>query len=143
MSEQDNVRVAEQIFAAFNSHDLKLSRPYEATGYLTEAPGSARPMDADQARAYNQVFLDAFPDLHFDLKQKIAQGDFVVVNWVASGTHKGGLRTPTGHMVAPTGKKAMVTGSTTLQFKNGKAAYAWVFWDMASLLSQLGLMPEM
>jgi len=73
----------------------------------------------------------------------IAQGDFVVVNWMSTGTHTGGLRTPTGAVIPPTGKKAMVPGSTTYQFRGGKVAQTWVHWDMTTLLAQLGLMPGM
>ena len=143
MSEQDNLRIAEKFFEAFNNHDLNQMKPFEAGDFKTEAPGARGAMDANQARAYNQGFIDAFPDLHFDLRQMVAQDDYVVINWVASGTHKGGLRTPTGDTVPPTGKKAIVPGSTTYQIKNGKTVHAWVFWDMVTLLAQLGLMPGM
>jgi predicted ester cyclase len=67
----------------------------------------------------------------------------VVINWVATGTHNGGLRTPTGDTLPPTGKKASVPGSTTYQFKGAKVARSWVYWDMVTLLAQLGLMPGM
>ena len=66
-----------------------------------------------------------------------------ILNWVASGTHTGPLRTPTGASIPPTGKKAVVPGSSTYQFKNGKAVHTWVHWDMVTLLDQLGLMPGM
>ena len=141
MSEQDNIRVVEKLFEALNNHDLNQAKPFEANDYKFEAPGMPGAMDASQSRAYNQGFIDAFPDLHFDLKQKVAQGDYVVINWVASGTHKGGLRTPKGDIVPPTGKKGEVPGSTTYLVKNGKASHGWTFWDMVTLLTQLGLMP--
>ena len=65
----------------------------------------------------------------------------VVAHWSATGTHNGPLLTPTGDSIPATGKKAQVSGSTTYEFKDGVIARNWVFWDMASLLSQLGLMP--
>ena len=55
----------------------------------------------------------------------------------------GGLRTPTGTVIPPTGKKVMVPGSTANQFEVGKATQSWVHWDMVTLLAQLGLMPGM
>ncbi len=143
MSENGNVRVTEKFFEAINAHDLSQPGEYYADDYLYEAPGSPGALNQEQAQAYTQGFLDAFPDLHFDLKHKIAQGDYVVVNWVATGTHKGSLMTPTGDILAPTNKKAVVPGSTTYQFKDGKAVRSWVHWDMVTLLAQLGLMPGM
>ena len=85
----------------------------------------------------------AFPDLQFKLNHTINQGDFVVVNWLSGGTHTGGLRSPSGAVIPPTGKKGLVPGSTTYQFKGRKVVQSQVHGDMATLLAQLGLMPKM
>jgi len=143
MSEQDNARVAEKFFEVINDHDLSRHSDLLSPDFRSDQPGAPAPMNQEQDNAYIQVFIDAFPDLHFDFRQTIAQGDFVVVNWAASGTHKGSLKTPTGSMLPPTGKHAIVPGSTTYQFKNGKIMRAWNHWDMVTLLAQLGLMPGM
>ena len=143
VSEQDNIRIAEKLFEALNAHDLSRGSEYEAADYKFEGPGTNGAQNRDQARAYTRGFLNAFPDLHFELKQKAAQGDYVVINWVASGTHTGPLLTPTGATIPPTGKKGIVPGSTTYQIKNGKAVAGWTYWDMVTLLAQLGLMPGM
>lgn len=143
MNETENIRVAERLFDGFNAHDLKQGEAFEAEDYRHEAPGAPGALDREQARAYLQGFIDAFPDVHLEVTHKIAQGDWVVFNWVGSGTHTGGLRTPTGEVIPPTGKKISVPGSTTYQFKNGKAIYNHTYWDMVTLLAQLGLMPGM
>jgi steroid delta-isomerase-like uncharacterized protein len=144
MSEFDNIRIAEKLFDAINAHNLDLGDSYEAVDYKFEGPGTERSggaLNRDQARAYTQGFINAFPDLHFELKQKVAQGEYVVINWVGSGTHTGPLPTPTGDTLPATGKKATVAGSTTYQIINGKVVKGWTYWDMVSLLSQLGIMP--
>jgi steroid delta-isomerase-like uncharacterized protein len=143
MSEQENTRNAEKFFEAMNAHNLDLYQDLLAPEYRSDAPGAAAPQTADQSRAYNQGFLDAFPDLHFEIRHRVAQGDFVVLDWVASGTHTGPLRTPTGATIPPTGRRAVVPGSSTYQFKNGKVIHGWNHWDMVTLLAQLGLMPGM
>ena len=143
MSEQENVKIAMKFFEGLNSHVPGANRELQTSDYKQEAPGAAGTQNSSQAEAYVQGFMEAFPDLHFDIRHTIAQGDFVVVNWIGSGTHTGGLRTPTGAVIPPTGKKAMVPGSTTYQFKGGKAIQSWLHWDMTTLLAQLGLMPGM
>jgi steroid delta-isomerase-like uncharacterized protein len=100
-------------------------------------------LDASQAWAFLGVFRTAFPDLHLAVTRTVAQGDDVVAHWTATGTHTGPLRTPSGNSVPPTGKKVVVVGSTTFELKAGKIAHDWIFWDMTSLLGQLGLMPPM
>ena len=138
-----NLQVAERLFAAINAHDLSGTKKEYAEGFRGESPGVGSDLTFEKSTANTQGFLDAFPDLHFELRHKIAQGDFVVVNWVATGTHKGALTTPTGDKIPPTNKKAAVPGSTTYQFKDGKVIRNWVHWDMVTLLAQLGLMPGM
>ena len=143
MSEQDNVRAVEMIFEALNAHDVNRNSDLIADDFRSDAPGAPGPMTRDQNNAYIQGFIDAFPDLHFETRHLIAQGDFVVINWIGSGTHKGGLRTPTGAVIPPTGKRCVVPGSLTYQFRNGKIVASYSHWDMVTLLAQLGLMPGM
>ena len=144
MSEIDNIRIAEKLFEAINAHKLELGDSYQAVEYKFEGPGTARnggALNRDQAKVYTQGFINAFPDLHFELTQKIAQGEYVVINWIGSGTHNGPLTTPTGDTLPATGKKAVVAGSTTYQIINGKVVKGWTYWDMVSMLSQLGILP--
>ena len=143
MSEQENIKIAQSFFQDWNDHALGRNDHMLADNYEAHAPGSPGPQTKEQARAYNQGFLDAFPDSRFEITLTIAHGDHVVTHWMISGTHTGALRTPSGGAIPPTGKKATVTGSTTAEIKNGKAVRGWTFWDMAGLLIQLGLMPPM
>jgi steroid delta-isomerase-like uncharacterized protein len=143
MSDSVNIKAAQSFFDAWNMGDLSKADSYEAGDFMSEAPGSPGPLNAQQTRAYNQNFLTAFPGSKFELLHTITQGDFVVINWKISGVHTGPLQTPSGGSIPPTGKKATVTGSTTAQVKDGKIVRNWSFWDMASLLMQLGLLPPM
>jgi steroid delta-isomerase-like uncharacterized protein len=144
MSEQENIKAAHAFFDAWNAGDLSQGDEYNAADFMAEGPGAATPMNTEQNRMYSQNFLTAFPGSKFEILLTIAQGDYVVTNWKASGgTHSGPLRTPSGGTVPPTGKSAVVMGSTTTQLKNGKITHSWTFWDMASLLGQLGLLPPM
>lgn len=143
MSEQDNIKVAKASFDAWNAHDFSQLDALEADGLMVEGPGAPGPMNKEQARMYNEGYLTAFPDIHFEVTRTIAQGDFVVVHWTGTGTHTGPMRTPSGGTIPPTGKKGMVSGSSTFEIKNGKIVHGWTYWDMTALLGQLGLMPAM
>lgn len=72
MSEQDNLRIAEKLFEAINAHDLGRSKEYYTSDYQYEAPGAPGLLNLEQSQAYTQGFIDAFPDLRFELKHKIA-----------------------------------------------------------------------
>ena len=143
MSELDNIRTTEAYYDALNAHDVGRLSEYQASGYTFQGPGLPGPVGTGEDAAYIQGFIDAFPDLHFELTHKIAQGDFVVVNWVGTGTHDGPLRTPSGDSVPATGRTGTNFGSNTIEFENGKVLHSRVYFDMAALLAQLGLMPGM
>jgi steroid delta-isomerase-like uncharacterized protein len=143
MSEQENLKAANSFFEAWNSGDLHRGLAYEAEDFKNEAPGSLSPMNSEQSLAYNQNFLTAFPGTKFKVLLTVVQGDYVVINWTISGKHAGPLHSPSGAAIPPTGKTVTLTGSTTAQVRNGKIVHSWSYFDMASLLGQLGLMPPM
>jgi steroid delta-isomerase-like uncharacterized protein len=144
MSEQENIKAAHAFFDAWNANDLSKSDPYQADDVIAEQPGAPGPMNREQSRAYLQNFLTAFPGSKFEVLLTITQGDYVVDHWkVGGGVHSNPLQTPSGGTIPPTGKTATVVGSTTWLIKNGKVAHSWAFWDMTSLLGQLGLLPPM
>jgi steroid delta-isomerase-like uncharacterized protein len=144
MSEQENIKAAHAFFEAWNDGDLSKSDPYQADDVIVEQPGAPGPMDREQSRMYLQNFLTAFPGSKFEVLLTITQGDYVVDHWkVSGGAHSNPLQTPSGGSIPPTGKTATVMGSTTSLVKNGKVTHSWGFWDLASLLGQLGLLPPM
>jgi predicted ester cyclase len=143
MSEQANLASVEKIFSDLNARNLGSNDDLYAAGYQYQAPGAPGPLNLEQSRGYVEGFLTAFPDLHFELKTKVAQGDYVAVSWESTGTHTGPLRTPTGDTLPPTNKKVHGTGSSFYQFKNGKIVSSQIYWDMVTLLAQIGMMPGM
>jgi predicted ester cyclase len=83
-----NYQIADEIFAPdYLRHDL---RPTQA------APGP------EGQKQIARAFRTAFPDLRFDVEMVIAEDDYVVARWTASGTHTGpwGGIEPTGRSVA-------------------------------------------
>lgn len=144
MSDQENLKAARSFFDAWNAGDFTQAEAYNAPDFMAEAPGAPGPLNQEQNRMYLQNFATAFPGVKFEILLSISQGDYVVLHWKASGgTHSGPLMSPSGASIPPTGKSATVMGSSTAQVKNGKVSHSWTFWDMASLLGQLGLLPPM
>jgi len=91
----------------------------------------------DGARQFVKLYLTAFPDLHLDVEAILPAGEsHVVVRWRSSGTHKGPLAN-----IPATGRKGGVHGCTVMEVKNQKIAHAWVYFDNAHLLRQLGVLP--
>jgi ferritin-like metal-binding protein YciE/predicted ester cyclase len=133
--------LARKAFDALNEHNLDKWSQCVSDSFRSEAPGAVGVQNKTEAREYNQIFINAFPDLRFTITQIISEGDRAAVHWEATGTHKGQLRTPTGDMIPPTGKQVKGVGCTILEGKGDKLTRGWIFWDMVSLLHQLDMMP--
>ena len=86
------------------------------------------PIDDAALQVYMQGAWTAFPDLTFQDTQTIAQGDYVVVNWIATGTHKGPMVSATGATFPATGRKVTYPGSETMEFKDGKIVREESHW---------------
>jgi len=100
--------------------------------HITGQPGPLK--GTDQWKSFLQVFLTAFPDLHFTMEDQIAAGDMVAHRWSATGTHTG----PLGP-VPPTGKKVSIDGLIIDRLVNGKIAERWEQYDGTLMMQQLGL----
>ena len=139
MSREKNIKTAMALIDSFNVHDLSKWYATLADDYTASYP-LARAMNKEQAKAYNQPFISAFPDLRFDVQRTLADGDFVVIHWMASGTHTEPLTPMSGETIPPTGKKVSLPVIVITKIKDGKIASEWTGWDQVEMLTQLGLM---
>jgi steroid delta-isomerase-like uncharacterized protein len=90
-----------------------------------------------ELRAFGQQVFNAFPDFKIELATHVATRDWAMLEWTMSGTHHGDLPA-----MPATGKSFSVRGATALQLKNGRISRNSDYWDMATLLTQLELMPS-
>ena len=138
MAGQDNLHIARESFAAWNAHDVEAFVKRLDTKTIWESDTFPAPFVGHEGtRQFFKLYLTAFPDLHLDVEAILPGGEsHVVVRWRSSGTHKGPFAT-----IPATGRKGSVHGCTVMEVKNQKVAHAWVYFDNAHLLRQLGVLP--
>jgi steroid delta-isomerase-like uncharacterized protein len=141
VSEKDNIRVAEENTKAMNAHDNVRIRSFHGEGYQFQSPAAPGPVDEAARDAYMEETWTAFPDLTFETVQTIAQGDYVVLNWICTGTHTGPMHLPTGETVPATGLKVTAPGSVTIELKDGRIVREHSYFDDMGIMAQLGLLP--
>jgi steroid delta-isomerase-like uncharacterized protein len=90
----------------------------------------------DELRAFGQQVFNAFPDFRIELASHFAAADSAMLEWTMSGTHQGDLPG-----MPATGRAFSVRGVTVLALDDGRISRNSDYWDMATLLTQLGLMP--
>jgi steroid delta-isomerase-like uncharacterized protein len=138
MSEQDNLRIARQGWDAWNAHDPDSFVKLIADDFVSESDTLPTPLRGrDGARQSMQMYIKAFPDLHFDIEQMIASGEYVITRWHGKGTHKGELMG-----IPASGRRgAGIHGCNITEYRGGKIVREWVYWDVATLFRQIGAMP--
>ncbi len=94
------------------------------------------PLKATGAQLLKEVFGTlhrAFPDLHVEVEDVIAEGDKVVGRNTVTGTHQGEYMG-----MQPTGKSIKYNEIFIFRFVNGRVAETWGVADVLSQLRQLG-----
>ncbi len=87
--------------------------------------------------AYNQRYLDAFPDLEYTVEDVLAEGDRVAFRARMRGTHRG-----PSVRVEPTGRAFEGEGIIIARIEDGKVAERWASFDALGTLRQLGLVSD-
>jgi len=89
-------------------------------------------------KQFVEMYRAAFPDVRFTIHDQIADGDKLVTRYTATGTHKGELMG-----IAPTGKRANVTGISIDRYQSGKLVESWANYDTLGMFQQLGIVPTL
>jgi steroid delta-isomerase-like uncharacterized protein len=143
MAESDNARLARAFYESWNERDFDRGAELVAEDGVQTIVGSGERFEGpDGFRRFSRMWADAFPDGRVEIESLIEAGDRVVVEFVGRGTHTGPLVSPMGE-IPPTGRTVELRLCDVYEFRNGKMQAQRSYFDTASLMQQLGIMPEM
>jgi steroid delta-isomerase-like uncharacterized protein len=138
----DNATIARTLYEAWNERDFDRSAALMADdGEIVIVGSGARFVGPDGARQFDQMWAGAFPDGKAEIDNLIDAGDTIVVEFTGRGTHTGTLTSPGGDIPA-TGRSITLQLCDVIRLENGKVKSTKSYFDSASLLMQLGVMPE-
>lgn len=106
----------------------------EYIGHTNNAPDTIGP---EAIKLGICAYRTAFPDLHFEIEEQIAEGDTVVTRWSACGKNQHSLP----HIHATAGHRVTLKGVTINRFAWGKCIESWDHWDNLSVFQQLDAVP--
>lgn len=143
MSIQDNLKLDEENFAAWNAHDIERSLAVYSDEVVWTDIGSPQPLHGKEAaRQYIQGWFSAFPDIKIMVTNRLVTEDQVAGEMTFTGTNSGPLQFgPGGPAIPATGKQAIGKATYFVRIKNGKAVEVHTYPDTAGMMMQLGLMP--
>jgi hypothetical protein len=123
---------------AFNKRDLDAYAKLFASDCVIEAPGfSGRGVEA--ARAFDRIYLDAFPGARIDPLRMMSRGGHVAsANWMQGGKHQGPLKTPAGD-IPPTGAEFNVPYCASFVIEDGRIKLQRLLFEADFIPVVLGL----
>jgi steroid delta-isomerase-like uncharacterized protein len=123
----------QQAFAAWSAQD-----PDKVVAYYTEdvvyedvAYGAVN-HGRVELRKFAAGFMEAVPDLKLEMVSSSIHNGHGVAEWVLSGTDKG---------LYKTGKKFSVRGASVFEMRGGKCSSNRDFYDLATIMRQVGVLP--
>jgi len=141
MSKEDHATVIQALFDAFNKGDLASAASLVTQDFeLVDVPAGYTFHGSDGLLQWFQGFLTAGPDAKTEIFNTIVEDDWVATEHIGRFTHTGPLVTPGGE-IAPTGRRVELQIAEIYQMKNGKIRLLGAYYDAATMMRELGLMP--
>jgi len=98
------------------------------------AYGDSQSTPREQFKMIAMASTIAFPDLKVTIHAQVAEGNYVVTRWSATGTHLGDFM---GNK--PTGKGVHITAIHIHEVLEGRICHLWEQIDLLGLSKQLGI----
>jgi steroid delta-isomerase-like uncharacterized protein len=142
MGAQENAATARRLNDAFNARDVAAAVALclpdveivnVVTGEMFRGP--------EGVRQSLQGWYSAFPDSKITTKFVIADDSGAVIEFSGRGTQTGSLPTPLG-TIPPTGRTVDLPFVTVAEMRQGKLARSRLYFDLVSMVQQLGLVRE-
>jgi len=125
--------IVEKWIASWNSHDAEQVVSICTNDILYEdvAFGAVNHGSAELRKFAVSIFA-AVPDAKFDLQNSWLDGRHGTIEWVFSGTDTG---------LYNTGKRFTVRGITVVDLRKGRISRNLDYYDAASIMRQVGVLP--
>jgi steroid delta-isomerase-like uncharacterized protein len=135
---EQNKRLVRLFFELLDRHDADRIGQLlvSSTNYTFYVGGTSSPLDWNEHKRLLAGVTNAFPDLHHEIVDMIAEGDKVAVRLNVTGTHKGEFQG-----IAPTDKKLSFDEMGFITIIDGKITEGWISADTMRLMQQIGGIP--
>jgi len=139
MNQQSVIDAAKAPLIAYNNKDWKAFKATVTPDFTYDEVGTRRKTrGAEETIKLFQGWEAALPDSKAVFDRAFVSDNHVILEVTWRGTHKGTLETPDGP-IAPTGKSIDVRACQIIEVAGGKAKSCRQYFDMATMMQQLGV----
>jgi len=125
--------IAESWIAAWNSHDpAKWATHFTSDVYYEDVTFGEISHGSEEAKKFAASFFTDVPDLKLELADSSIEGNHGSIQWILTGTDKG---------IFKTGKPFKVRGVSIITIINGKISRSIDYYDLATIMKQVGVLP--
>lgn len=139
MGLKENLDVIRREIKAFNDRDWETYLNCFAESVVTYEPDEAEPIRGrEDLRKRIATYTGAFPDVQLEIERLFGQDDWVCLNTLWVGTHRGALPGPAGAKLKPSGRSVRVHGCSVFRLREGKITEFIGYYDQLELFGQIG-----
>jgi steroid delta-isomerase-like uncharacterized protein len=136
---QDIIDIAKASVIAYNEKNWNAAETALSPEIIYEEMATQRkPKGIRDVLAAWRGWAEAFPDSKATFQNALASGNTVVLEMTWRGKHTGPLQIPGGGPLPPTGKSIEIQACQILDVEGTKAKRIRHYFDLATLLKQLG-----
>jgi steroid delta-isomerase-like uncharacterized protein len=141
MATQDNAALARTFYDSYNNHDFDqaITLCDEDLQWVNLSTGETF-RGPEGCRRFLEGWANGFPESRVEIQNLHPGEDFVVCEGMFRGTHTGPLVGPAGEIQA-TGRSVEIPFCQVHEIKDDKFVSCRLYFDAATLLSQLGVLP--
>tara|TARA_A100000164_G_C21542725_1_gene601301 strand:+ start:143 stop:562 length:420 start_codon:yes stop_codon:yes gene_type:complete len=138
-----NSDLVDKFFESMSSGDIDSAMSVMHDNCVNHDMGTGKAMEGlDENRADMENWTNTFSDMKVEVLNHVESGDTVVTEMKMSGVNTGDMEMPDGSKIPATGKSIEMNGCQVAKFQDGKIIKATQYYNMMSMMAQLGLMPE-
>jgi len=139
MSDQELINAAKAPTVAYNNKDWNAFKASVTAKFVYDEVGTQRKIEGPaQAVEALQGWAKAIPDSKATFEGALASNGKVVLELTWRGKHAGPMQMPNGEIPA-TGKSIEIRACQVLEIEGGKVKSMRHYFDMMTMMQQLGL----
>jgi len=136
--QSDLRRMLEDYYEAWSSHDMdRIASFFTDDCLYDDVPMSSCQHGKEELKTSWSQFFTTCPDFRVEPKAIFGGGEWACSEWVMTGTQSGDWPG-----MPATGKRFSIVGASIIELSEGRIRRNADYWDMVSLLTQLGFMPD-
>ncbi|WP_168226700.1 ester cyclase [Rhodoferax sediminis] len=136
MLEQNKATVKKFLHQVLSVGDIDATGDYFHIDMVEEVPLPGQGPGLAGLKETLAMLRQAFPDMHWDVEEQMAEDNRVLTRFVWHGTHQGAFLG-----IPPTQRSVSVSGMVIDRFEGAKIKSTRILMDTLGLMQQLGALP--